>query len=86
MRASSHDTIKSRYPQEVRERVVRLVSSTGMEYPSQWAAITSVAASFGMSSETLRSPQSSNLVVITPARTTTTSGVRMSKVCRVPGP
>ena len=25
MRASSHDTIKSRYPQEVRERVVRLV-------------------------------------------------------------
>jgi transposase len=47
-------TRRSRYPQEVRERAVRMVFEHQDEHPSQWAAITSIAAKFGVSSETLR--------------------------------
>lgn len=44
----------SRYSPEVRERAVRLVREHGPEYPSQWAAIGSVAGKFGCTPETLR--------------------------------
>jgi transposase len=47
-------TRPSRYPQEVRERAVRMVFEHRDEYPSQWAAIASIAEKFGMTSETLR--------------------------------
>ena len=47
-------TRPSRYPQEVRERAVRMVFEHRDEYPSQWAAIASIAGKFGMTSETLR--------------------------------
>ena len=43
-----------RYSPEVRERAVRLVFEHEGDYPSQWAAISSIAAKFGCSSETLR--------------------------------
>jgi transposase len=43
-----------RYPPEVRERAVRLVMEHRREYPTEWAAITSIAEKFGMGSETLR--------------------------------
>jgi len=43
-----------RYPPEVRERAVRLVQEHQHDYPSQWAAITSIAAKCGMTTETLR--------------------------------
>jgi transposase len=43
------------YPREVRERAVRMVFEHRGEYPSQWAAITSIAEKFGMTAETLRS-------------------------------
>jgi len=43
-----------RYPAEVRERAVRLVQEHQQEYPSQWAAITSIASKCGMTPETLR--------------------------------
>jgi transposase len=43
-----------RYPAEVRERAVRLVMEHRGEYPSEWAAIISIAEKFGMGSETLR--------------------------------
>lgn len=43
-----------RYPTEVRERAVRLVREHQAEYPSPWAAITSIAAKCGMTPETLR--------------------------------
>ena len=43
-----------RYPQEMRERAVRLVFDHQDEYDSQWAAITSVATKLGMTPETLR--------------------------------
>lgn len=43
-----------RYPQEMRERAVRLVFEHQDEYDSQWAAITSVATKLGMTPETLR--------------------------------
>ena len=37
---------------EMWERAVRLVSEHEGEYPSQWAAITSIAAKCGMTPET----------------------------------
>lgn len=43
-----------RYPTEVRERAVRLVQEHEEEYPSPWAAITSIATKCGMTPETLR--------------------------------
>ncbi len=45
---------RSKYPPEVRERAVRMVFEHQDEYDSQWAAITSIAAKSGMTSETLR--------------------------------
>jgi transposase len=44
----------SRHPAEVRERAVRLVVEHRDQYPSEWAAICSIAEKFGVSSETLR--------------------------------
>ena len=45
---------RGRYPAEVRERAVRLVREHEGDYPSQWAAITSIATKCGMTPETLR--------------------------------
>jgi transposase-like protein len=42
------------YSPEVRERAVRLVLDSAGEHPTQWAAITSVAAKIGCTTETLR--------------------------------
>ena len=44
----------TRYPQEIRERAVRMVIEQRQEYPSEWAAVSSIAAKFGMTGETLR--------------------------------
>jgi transposase len=46
-------TRPGRYPQELRERAVRLVLEHRDEHPSQWAAICSIAHKFGVSAETL---------------------------------
>ena len=45
---------QSRYPQEVRERAVRMVQEHREEYPSAWAAITSIAEKPGVGREALR--------------------------------
>ena len=44
----------NRYPPEVRERAARMVFSQEAEHDSQWAAICSISAKLGMTSETLR--------------------------------
>src|SRR3970040_1854143 len=43
-----------KYSPEVRKRAVRRVREHGPEHPSQWAAITSIASTFGCTPETLR--------------------------------
>lgn len=43
-----------RYPDEVRERAVRMVLEHAGEYPSQWKAIESISAKLGINHETLR--------------------------------
>ena len=45
----------TRYSPEVRERAVRMVFEHQAEYPSQWAALGSMAAKIGCTVETLRS-------------------------------
>jgi transposase len=46
---------RQRYPQEIRERAIRLVAEVREEYDSEWAAIESVATKLGIgSTETLR--------------------------------
>lgn len=43
------------YPQELRERAVRLVSESRPNYDTEWAAMTAVASKLGIgSTETLR--------------------------------
>ena len=45
----------SKYPDELRERAVRMVAEVRSQYPSQWAAITAVAGMLGIGTpETLR--------------------------------
>jgi transposase len=43
-----------RYPDEMRERAVRLVFEHQGEYPSQWKAIESIARKLSVNHETLR--------------------------------
>ena len=43
-----------RYPQELRERALRMVEEHRGEYPSEWAAITSISSKLGINHETLR--------------------------------
>jgi transposase len=47
-------TRTSRYPAEIRERSVRMVFEHRKEYPSEWAAISSIAEKMGVHRETLR--------------------------------
>ncbi len=42
------------YPAELRERAVRMVLEHQHDYPSQWAAISSVAEKLGPKPETVR--------------------------------
>jgi len=44
----------TRYPQELHERAVRMVGEHRTEYPSEWAAISSIAQKLGITPETLR--------------------------------
>jgi len=44
----------NRYPEELRERAVRMVVEHRKEYPSEWAAIGSIAGKLGMGPDTLR--------------------------------
>ena len=43
-----------KYSSEVRERAVRMVFNHAGDYPTQWAAVTSIAAKIGCTPETLR--------------------------------
>jgi len=47
-------TRPNRYPQELRERAVRMVIEHRGEHPSEWAAMCAIASKFGMMAETLR--------------------------------
>jgi len=43
-----------RFPDEVRERAVRLVRESKGSHPSRWAALVSVSGKIGCTAETLR--------------------------------
>src|SRR5947207_4129788 len=45
---------RARYPQELRGRAIRVVREHREEYPSEWAAITSIAGKLGVGTEALR--------------------------------
>ena len=45
---------RSKFPQEVRERAVRLVAEHRGQYASEWEAMTSIAEKIGCSAESLR--------------------------------
>lgn len=45
---------QGKYPDELRERAVRLVLDHSQEYGSQWEAICSVAEKLGPKAETVR--------------------------------
>ena len=45
---------RTRYSPEVRERAVRLLFDHRGEYPSEWAALVSIASKIGCTPETLR--------------------------------
>ncbi len=47
-------TRQGRYPQELRERAVRMVLEHRDEHPSEWQAITSIATKLGVHRETVR--------------------------------
>lgn len=47
-------TKQTRYPQELRELVVRIALEHGEGYPSEWAAPCSISSKLGMTRETLR--------------------------------
>ena len=44
---------RTRFSPEVRERAIRMVHEHSREYPSQWAAIMSIAFKIGCSAQTL---------------------------------
>jgi transposase len=44
----------SKYSPELRERAVRMVFDHAQDYPSQWAAIRSIAEKLGCNTEALR--------------------------------
>ncbi len=45
---------KQKYPTEMKERGVRLVLEQSASYPSEWAAMQSIAGKLGCTPETLR--------------------------------
>ena len=52
--AEQQERHRGRYPDEVRERAVRMVLDHVGEYPSQWKAIESIAKKLQVNHETLR--------------------------------
>ena len=44
----------NKFSPEVRERAVRMVGEHRADYPSEWAAMTSIAGKIGCTTETLR--------------------------------
>ena len=46
--------MKNTYSPEIRQRAVRLYQEQRSEYPTQWAAIVSMASTFGCTPEPLR--------------------------------
>jgi transposase len=44
----------AKYPQEVKDRTVRLVLDRRDDYPTEWAEITAIAAKSGITKETVR--------------------------------
>ena len=54
MRRWSHHEESSKFSPEFIERAVRMVFEAKDQYPSQWAAIGSIAGKIGCTAETLR--------------------------------
>jgi len=59
---------RNKFSPEFRDRAVRMVEEHRGDYPSEWAAMTSIAGKVGCTTETLRQWRRQSVIVIDSSR------------------